>query len=325
MSINPQVLAALSQRLKPGSTAMPLDDYIDCVLYHPEAGYYMRDHDRVGHREGTDFYTASSMGELFTRLVLGAIGELINADLKEFSFVEAGPESPLGILESVKEIPFKEHIQIRPGEAFAIPEKAIVFSNELFDAQPFKRFIRTGDRWMEAGVSVTENAIGWCLLKPASIPENLPRLAPEGYTVDWPGRAHDLLEKISSQSWQGLFLAFDYGLDRSIVLTQRPEGTGRTYFQHTMSNDLLQNPGFSDITCHVIWDELEKVLRSHHFTGIQLMRQEAFFMHLAQPVIQAVMESSPAGFSPDKQTLMELLHPGNMGHKFQVLHALRME
>ena len=36
-------------------------------------------------------------------------------------------------------------------------------------------------------------------------------------------------------------------------------------------------------------------------------------------------EDGPQGFSPSKQTLMELLHPANMGHKFQVLSAFRRQ
>ncbi len=320
-----QVIAALRERLSQGQPALALDKYIDCVLYDPVVGYYMRDKDRVGYRPGTDFYTASSMGELFTRLVLSALKDLLGDTLCEHAFVEAGPESPGGILGAIDTNPFSEHLLYRPGETIKIPDKAIVFSNELFDAQPFKRYIQTGEGWKETGVTVMEEQLRFCILEPEEVPASLPDSAPEGYMIDWPLRAHKLLDEISSQTWEGLFLAFDYGLDRSIIFSQRPEGTGRTYFQHQLGSNLLSNPGLSDITCHLIWDEMEDGLRRHGFKQVQLVHQEAFFMKHAQSHIQNIMESSPAGFSREKQTLMELLHPGNMGHKFQVLHAMRSE
>ncbi|MEX0323388.1 MAG: SAM-dependent methyltransferase [Puniceicoccaceae bacterium] len=323
---DPAVLDALKERMPPDQSAMPLDAYIDCVLYHPQAGYYMRDKERVGYRPETDFYTASSMGPLFTRLIISAVEELLGENLSEYTFVEFGPESPQGILGSLeKKPPFRKHQLYRPGSDIRIPDKAIVFSNELFDAQPFKRFIQTNEGWKETGVAIVGESISYCILEPSRVPTALPASAPEGYTVDWPLHAHALLEQICSQSWDGLFLAFDYGLDRSIILSQRPEGTGRTYYQHQLGSDLLSNPGFTDITCHLIWEEMEERLRAHGFGQMELMRQEAFFMKHAQRQIQLVMESTPAGFSKEKQTLMELLHPGNMGHKFQVLYAMRGE
>lgn len=326
MQPDPAVLGALRERLPDDQPAMTLDSYIDCVLYHPEVGYYMRNRDRVGYRPQTDFYTASSMGPLFTKLILSAVEDLIEDTIHEHTFVEIGPESPKGILgEMDSPHPFREHLLLRPGERIEIPQKAIVFSNELFDAQPFKRFIRTDDGWKETGVAIVGSQLDYCLLEPAQLPAGLPDTAPVGYMIDWPEAAHQLLEVICSQSWKGLFLALDYGLDRSIVLNQRPEGTGRTYYKHQLGNDLLSNPGFTDITCHLIWDEMEQRLQQNHFTNMKLLRQEAFFMKHAHRQIQSVMESAPAGFSKEKQTLMELLHPGNMGHKFQVLYAERTE
>jgi SAM-dependent MidA family methyltransferase len=322
---DPNVLDALRERLPMGHQAMPLDDFIECVLYHPSVGYYMRDKDRVGYRPETDFYTASSMGAPFSKLVLSAIEDLLGDNLPEYAFIEAGPESSGGILGAIDANPFRQHLLFRPGDPIRIPDKAIVFSNELFDAQPFKRYIHTGTGWREVGVSISRNDLGYCILEPADIPSSLPDSAPEGYLIDWPLHAHRLLDDICSQPWEGLFIAFDYGLDRSIVFEQRPEGTGRTYYQHQLGSDLLANPGLTDITCHLVWDEMEERLNQHDFGQVQLMRQESFFMKHAQSQIQIVMESSPAGFSRDKQTLMELLHPGNMGHKFQVLIALRGE
>ena len=313
------------ERLPENADCLPLDAYIDCVLYHPEIGYYRRDKARVGRSREADFYTASSLGPLFSQLVLASIRELLGQDLSGFTFIEAGPESPEGILGQLDDHPFEEVRLIRPGEPFKMPAKAVLFSNELFDAQPFKRFIRARDSWLEAGVAIAEDGLRWTTMERTSEDPDLPENCPQGYTIDWPASANRLLREIASQPWEGLFLAFDYGLDRSTVFRERPQGTARTYSAHAMGSDLLENPGQIDITCHIVWDELEDILRDTRFHQVELARQEAFFMRNGQTVIKDVLESGPAGFSMRKQTLMELLHPANMGHKFQVLSALRTE
>jgi SAM-dependent MidA family methyltransferase len=68
---------------------------------------------------------------------------------------------------------------------------------------------------------------------------------------------------------------------------------------------------------------MESILAANGFRSIALQRQESFFMHHAAAAIAAIAGAAGPGLSPRKQTLMELLHPGNMGHKFQVLHARR--
>lgn len=323
--ISPEILEALKQRLGPQGDTLRLDCFIDCVLYDPAAGYYRKQAERVGRSRSADFYTASSLGEVFSRLILCAIQQLCDGPLEEFSFVEAGPEAEGGILRFIENHPFKELHLVRPGDPFEIPPKAVVFSNELFDAQPFRRLVFTDGRWMEMGVRIEGRQAGWTLLETADIPAHLPQAAAEGYLIDWPSGAHALLESICSKPWQGLFLAFDYGLGRQTVLHERPQGTGRTYSEHKMGSNLLHNPGQTDITCHLIWEELEAILAKHRFEDTSVIRQEAFLMRHSGKVIQDILENSPPGLSRQKQTLMELLHPENMGHKFQALSAIRRE
>lgn len=324
-SVPAEMMAALRRRLDAGAEALTMEGFIDCVLYDPQVGYYRQNRQRVGRSAASDFYTASSLGPLFAELVLQAVRDLLPGKPDACTFVEAGPESEKGILGSVGRHPFPEVRLVRPGTPMEIPPRAVVFSNELFDAQPFRRFIRSGGRWMEAGVRMEANHLEPALMDPGNSLPFLPAVAPEGYTIDWPERAHQLLDSIAGQDWQGLFLAFDYGLDRQTLLEERPGGTGRTYASHRIGADLLADPGRTDITCHVVWDEMEAILARHGFRDIRVQRQETFLMRHAEPVIRQVLESSDPGFSPRKQTLMELLHPENMGHKFQVLSATRGE
>ena len=304
---------------------MPLDKFIQTVLYNPQIGYYTGDRKRVGRARDTDFYTASSMRETFARLVVQSIRTLIPIHCSDHAFVEFGPETGLGILEGCTEHPLKSVMPVYPGSVFDMPGRSVVFSNELFDAQPFRRFICTSGTWRELGVKVGIDSIQWIILPEPSNEESLPPPNREGYVIDWPSGCHQLLESIVQRRWQGLFIAFDYGLDSRTVFDERPQGTARTYSRHVMGTDLLDRPGDVDITHHVIWDKMENILKSSGFSDVRLLRQESFFMQFAQPEIQRILENSPTGFDPRKQSLMELLHPGNMGHKFQVLIGTRCE
>lgn len=320
---DPALIKALRSRANGGTDVISLEDYIDCVLYHPACGYYTAEHKRIGRTPRTDFYTATSLGPLFAELVVSAIGSLASRTLDTFIFVEFGPESETGLVGALEASPFKETVLLRPGDPLEIPPEAIVFSNELFDAQPFRRFQRARGTWLEAGVRIGDTRLEPVLCEPFHGLPGLPQEAPEGYLIDWPSGAHRLMGNICAPTWNGLFIAFDYGLEQTTIFQHRPRGTARTYSGHRMGADLLENPGKQDITCHLVWEELEAILARNQFYETTLQRQEAFFMHHAGEVIRRLIETAPVGFSRRKQTLMELMHPDNMGHKFQVLHARR--
>jgi len=322
--VSPEVLDALRDASGEGDV-MTLETFIRTALYHPEIGYYMKNRLRIGRSPDTDFYTASSIASVFSNLVVDAVRHLLDAPTGEYVFVEAGPETESGILGNRPDCPFSGIQLIRPGEPVCIPQKAVVFSNELFDAQPFRRFVHARGKWREMGVMISGASLQWIEMDLPEPPPELPRSAPEGYLVDWPGKAHELLHSIAAQHWSGLFIAFDYGLDSPTLFRERPQGTGRTYSNHQIGSDLLDRPGDIDITCHVIWDIMEAVLRSNRFENIQLLRQEAFFMRCAQSEIQRIISANASGFSVEKQSLMELIHPASMGHQFQVLSASRRE
>ena len=125
------------------------------------------------------------------------------------------------------------------------------------------------------------------------------------------------------QRWAGLFLAFDYGKTFRELAEETPAGTARAYFRHTQSNDLLARPGEQDLTCHVCWDWLAEALREQGFAEPQLAFQETFFVRNAGEFIAATMAAEAKQLSRRKLSLMQLLHPAQLGQKFQALSALR--
>ena len=164
---------------------------------------------------------------------------------------------------------------------------------------------------------------------PAFTPElaaeagRLPPTADENYHIDLPLRTVPLLQRIVGQSWRGLFLAFDYGKSWEELAGHHPGGTARTYYRHKMGNELLARPGKQDLTCHICWDWLEDGLMRAGFGEPRVDSQEAFFVHHAKKALATITAAETSAFSQRKRMLMQLLHPANMGQKFQALHALR--
>jgi len=315
------------------------DAFMALALYDPGVGYYRRDRLRVGRKAGGDFYTATSLGPIFGQLVAAASTTLLHAaglDPAATTFVELGAEpggGVLSVLDPANPPPFARACTLRLGDQLVLPRSetgpCVVFSNELFDAQPVRRFTRRAEAWHELGVALRDGTLHEHDLGPVSLDNDaqqfLPPLetTPEGYKFDAPRAAAELAAQLARQPWHGLFIAFDYGKTFPALAAETPQGTARAYFQHTQHNDLLTRPGEQDLTAHVCWDWLTEALRTHGAPAPRVESQEAFFVHHAGPWIAAALAHETSASSPRKRALMHLLHPAQMGQKFQVLHAVK--
>lgn len=321
---SPAFLERFRSRAK-ANGRLRFDAFMDLALYDPEVGYYRADRQRVGYGRGTDFYTASTSGSLFGELICAAATTLLGkANPADYTFIEIGAEPERHVLQNVAH-PFAGVRVLRVGEPISLTGKCVVFSNELFDAQPFRRFVRQEARWKERYIDIDEETLREVLVMPAApdLPRELPAEAPEGYQLDLPLAAAALAASIAGQPWSGLFLAFDYGKSWRELHEATPQGTARGYFRHTQTNDLLARPGEQDLTCHVCWDWLSEALTQHRFASVSLESQEAFFIHHAGKFIAETSAAEATRFSQRKLSLMQLLHPAHLGQKFQVLRGVR--
>ncbi|MDX2186971.1 MAG: SAM-dependent methyltransferase [Opitutaceae bacterium] len=307
------------------------DEFMECVLYDPGHGYYTCSRRRVGRGKGTDFFTATSLGPVFGELIVAACVSLLGEErVREATFVELGTEPNPdgtpgeGVLAGV-DSPFRTRRTLPLGSDLNLEGLCVVFSNELFDAQPCRRFRWDNGRCVELGVRVGETGLSDFILPSTDLPPQLPTLAPDGYCLDLPLASSSLLDRLARQPWQGLFLAADYGKSWAELAGHTPQGTVRAYYQHRQSNDLLAHPGEQDLTCHVCWDWLEEGLRAEGFTAVAVESQEAFFIRHAGAALARIMEAEATRVSTRKLALMQLLHPSNMGQKFQFLHGVRQE
>lgn len=298
------------------------DRFMALALYHPTVGYYRQDRPRVGYGHGTDFFTAATSGPIYGEMITAACRSLMpGAELQRYTFVEIGAEPGSGVMTGLPH-PFAAARTISCGEPIELAGECIVFSNELFDAQPFRRFVRQGGTWGEIAVVLRDGQLAEITEK-AGAPAELPPHAPEGYIIDAPYEATNLLRRIAGQPWRGLFLACDYGKTWAELTESTPAGTARAYRAHGQSNELLACPGDQDLTCHVCWDWLMAALDAAGFHDPCVDYNESFFVRYAAALISGIVAAEAGRFSQRKLALMQLLHPDHLGRKFQVLHALR--
>lgn len=317
----------------PSTNKLNYKDFIHLALYDPEFGYYIRDIDRVGRSEETDFYTSQSIGPMFGALILTAVKNLIQdhtgepTNLSDWTLAEIGFEKDSGWWNP-DECPFHSHRKIGPNDPIDFRGPCVVFSNELFDAQPFHRVVRVGGQWMELGVSLASNELTETIL-PELSPEvyafqnQFPLEAEDGYTIDLPLGTIPLMETIVNLDWNGLFIALDYGKPWTHLAHDFPLGTARAYYRHKQSSNLIAQPGIQDLTCHICWDWLKEALVKARFSETKVESQEAFFVKHAADHIGTVISSNPGKFDKDRQSLIQLIHPATMGQQFQVLSGFR--
>lgn len=325
---NAAFLDTFRQSLGPQG-AMSWEEFTDLALFHPDVGYYRSDKARVGHGPTTDFYTSSSLGNVFARLVVGALRSMMNGRcLRQHTLVEIGAE-PDAALFAPFQGRFAAIETIRIGKPFEVSSPAIVFANELFDAQPFHRLrFDSTHGWQACGVALEDNQLKEVLLK--EFPDELkpllielPQEPVDGYRLDISIKAETLLQSILTNHSVEAFLFFDYGATWAELTSNMPQGTARAYVRHRQSGNLLQNPGQQDLTCHVCWDRLAAIAATAGFHEPSCERQESFFMHHATDDIAAIIGSPNGHFSRERRTLQEILHPSYFGHRFQAFHARR--
>lgn len=311
------------------STGVSFARYMELALFHPTVGYYtFPTRRRVGRGNDADFYTATSFSPVFGELVANAaVGLLAGKNPADYDLVEVGAEPGAGAFRDVA-TPFRSYRTISYPQPIEMRGRCVVFSNELFDAQPFHRVVRRGGAWRELGVALDgeelrEVELPALTAELAAAADRLPREAPEGYHIDLPLRTVPLLRHMVAQPWTGLFLAFDYGRSWAVLAEEMPQGSIRTYSRQKQGEDVLDRPGEIDLTGHICWDWLVDELQQNGFGEALVESQEAFLTKRAAVAMQAIVTAEASRFSRRKRDLMHLLHPGNMGQKFQALHALR--
>ncbi len=343
------------------SGPLPFSRFMELALYHPQHGYYETEKHNPGRRG--DYYTSVSAGSLFGRLLAWQFAKWLEAMPEArggAQIVEAGAHDGqlaadiLGCLQSEHPELFSalEYTILEPSarrqewqrktlKAFAprvrwiadwkaratspgqSPLPGVIFSNELLDAFPVRRFGWDAKerRWFEWGVATDGEQFVWTKMTGSGFRSPDPELEtvlPDGYTVEISPAAENWWRAAAEALARGKLMAVDYGLTADELFSPaRPRGTLRAYFRHHAVEDVLANPGEQDLTAHVNFSAIQKA-------GEDAGLKTEFFGSQAKfltEILAAATQGDALGKWDGKQArqFQTLTHPEHLGRAFRVL------
>ncbi len=347
---------------------MPFERFMELALYAPGCGYYEAKKENVGRRG--DFYTSVSVGNLFGELLAfqfaGWFEELRSAE-RGTRIIEAGAHDGklaadiLSWLQLNRPKIFEqlEYIVLEPSarrqewqretlnhfaprvrwlSRFSDPTiqrfHGIIFSNELLDAFPVRRFgwDAKNKNWFEWGVAAGDEKFAWAKIPhsalripnsglPSSIfhlPSSLLDVLPDNFTIETSPAAESWWHEAAGVLENGKLLTMDYGFAADEMFSPvRPRGTLRAYFRHHASDDILANAGEQDLTAHVNFPVIRKTGEDAGLITEYFCPQSKF---LTEILAHAAKSNSFGGWdSSDTRQFQTLTHPEHLGRAFRVL------
>ncbi|HHZ10881.1 MAG TPA: class I SAM-dependent methyltransferase [Rhizobiales bacterium] len=341
------------RRLIASSGPLSVADYMATCLFDPQHGYYTT-REPFG-RDG-DFITAPEISQMFGELVavwlvqawqaggmpmpatIAEIGPGRGTLMKDavrtirrlapnlasragFALVEASPrliavqrETLLGAGPS-----FSWHSGVE-----TLPDEPLfVVGNEIFDALPFRQFVRTDRGWLERAVGIDDDGnfrftTGTAALPHDTLPPDV-RDAGRGSVFEIAPAREALMsaiaDRVATHGGAGIF--FDYG-----HLVPSVGDTFQAVRRHR-SEDVFAHPGEADLTSHVDFSALAAVARAHGLRT-QLSKQGEFLLGMGL-LERAGRLGQSAGEDVRRKISAEverLAGPDAMGDLFKVLTIL---
>ncbi|MDB4924436.1 SAM-dependent methyltransferase [Mucilaginibacter sp.] len=284
-------------------------NFMETALYHPELGYYMSGHDKIG--AGGDFYTSCCLGPVFGAMIAKQLAEMWRLSGEpEFTVVEFGAGNGwlchdildyfreyTSVYERLHYVIIEKSPFMRESERTHLHEKVCwhndleavgaftgcVLSNELLDNFAVHQVVMQ-DELMEVFVDDQDGLVE--VLRPAS-----PQLKayfselnvelPAGYRTEVNLEAVEWLDKISRYLQKGYVLTIDYGyLSDEFYKSCRSRGTVLCYNRHEVNEQFYHHVGKQDITAHVNFSALCHWGHQHGMSCCGLTSQAEFLLAL---------------------------------------------
>jgi SAM-dependent MidA family methyltransferase len=262
------------------------EEFMRRALYDPAGGYYSRRITGIGGRG--DFTTAPLLADTLALAIAGwAAAALRQHQCRDL--VEIGPGSGTLARQVWCSLPWHLRIRTRlhlvessppliaiqrqtlgksatwhasPAPVMAACKgRAVVFSNELVDAFPVRRFVNTADGWRE--ILVARDLSGNFREFPADggpLPDSSSFHIP--HPTDQKIEVHESYHRWLAEwmpMWRaGAMITIDYGDVAATLYHRRPQGTLRAYLLHQRLEgpEIYQNVGRQDLTADVNFTDL---------------------------------------------------------------------
>jgi len=207
-------------------------------------------------------------------------------------------------------------------------KRGIYFANELLDAFPVHRVLKSEEGLSEFYVTIDSSGdFGW-----TTGPLSTPRLAEfckayelaAGQVIEINLAIDDWLSQVAAKLEHGYVITVDYGAEAVDLYDhlQRPEGTLRGFASHSFVDDLLSKPGEYDLTSSVNWTQVKATSEKLGFEVVEFASQDKFLL-TAGLLDQLEYRLGRAETDAEKTALTigarEMILPGGMASSFQVL------
>jgi SAM-dependent MidA family methyltransferase len=299
------------------------------ALHDPERGYYARRIAAIG--TGGDFTTAPKLSmaparalaaqflALHERTGIRDIVELgpgdgsLSARLSRFLPWLVRRRVRFHLVESSPVLTERQRERFRgrrrfwhrhPGEALAATDggRAFLFSNELVDAFPVRRFRLVSGAWSESHVARGPGgqfAESFLPVAQESLPDSTFFTAPfpEGTTVEVHESYRNWLAEWLGSWTEGEMITIDYGGRLADFRRNGPTGTLRAYLLHQRITgpDVLANPGRQDLTADINFDDLLRWSAAFGLESLPLQPLAEFLAPHSTPADTRLLDPQGAG------------------------------
>ena len=328
---------------------MPLDLFLDRVLYDKEVGYY-QNKNPFGIKG--DYITAPNISKLFCEMIsIWIVSFWENLDKpKKFNFVELGPGNGdfcLVLLETLKNFPetykainiflYEKSNKLRKIQKKRITSKKvfwlqnlkkikdgpiIFFGNEFLDALPIKQFKKINNKFFEKYVVFKDNQINFLFKK--AIKKELAKLKSfkllnNSGLIEYPEYGFRemsvICEKVKKLNGGILFIDYGYKYQKNINSLQ-------SVIRHKL-NDVKKNLGNADITSLVNFELYKDYFNSNNLIVEKIISQSKFLQKMG--IVKRYEIASNKMNNKDKTNLYlrvkRLIDPKLMGENFKVIFA----
>ncbi len=336
---------------------IPFARFMDLALYAPDAGYYMRDAERIGARG--DYYTSSHLHPLFGELIAEQLMQMIEIlgagpvtiieqgagrGALAFDVVEALaradnlPKWQYVIIEKSPAMIAQQQRLLGPfirsgrvGWAEALPAEPVdgcVLSNELVDAFPVHRVVLRDGALQEIYVDVAGEGLVERLDAPSTpaLAAYLNRLGVtliEAQQAEINLAAIDWMRAVGRALRRGFVLTIDYGYSAEDLYDPlRRRGTLLAYHRHQTSEAFYERVGRQDLTAHVDFTSLAWAGRDAGLEVGGFVDQTSFLLGLGAHEAAERLIATAADDAERERVVAGvrgLLDPQDMGRLFKVL------
>jgi SAM-dependent MidA family methyltransferase len=332
---------------------LPFDEFMRMALYEPMLGYYSDARPKFGPHG--DFTTAAELGDLLARAIVAWADKVFDG-LERPTILELGAGSgalarhmleawarcgrediEYRILEPSGSLRARQQAHLAKfGDRVAWldrlpqpPVEGLIVANEVADALPVARFLRTEQGALPLGVTTAPEGFRWQLgaADPAltravdALETELGAALPPGYRAEICPTLPAWIAALSAALGRGAVLLIDYGLPRrELYHAERTDGTLICHYRHRAHFDPLELVGLQDISS---WVDFSACAAAATVAGLHV----GGFTTQAHFLLETAAYELPTAFDrasiAARQAAQTLLLPGEMGERFKLLLLTR--